>query len=75
MIPRSAIYFIYDMHVKVLIAPDHCVEIREPPVIPSASKLNEGGIKFRLRKASVTDILDIKFEKGVLEIPRIIVWE
>ncbi|RWR92930.1 UPF0481-like protein [Cinnamomum micranthum f. kanehirae] len=49
-------------------------EHRDPseiPRIPCASKLKEKGIRFRKRDA---DILEIKFENGVIDIPNIEIW-
>ncbi|XXG72861.1 hypothetical protein AAC387_Pa07g1864 [Persea americana] len=45
--------------------------------IPCASKLKDAGIKFKERteRANAVDILAIKFEKGLIEIPSIKFWD
>ncbi|MBA0781638.1 hypothetical protein Gotri_002543 [Gossypium trilobum] len=42
--------------------------------IPSATRLNEAGVKFR-RVVNVKSILDIKYSNGVLEIPSLLIQE
>ena len=42
------------------------------PRIDCAAKLGENGIEFRKRDG---DFLDIKFDKGVIEIPTTQVWD
>lgn len=45
-------------------------------LIPSASKLEEGGIQFRKRDGDrYTTVLDINFQNGVIEIPRTEFWD
>ncbi|XXG87392.1 hypothetical protein AAC387_Pa11g2088 [Persea americana] len=45
------------------------------PRIDCASKLEEKGIKFRKRDVGDSAFLDIKFDKGGIEIPAIQVWD
>jgi Plant protein of unknown function len=46
---------------------------RAPRTIPSATELNEAGIKFKCKKSE--NILDIRFQNGTLEIPFISIEE
>ena len=54
----------------VLFTDEKCSEERYSVMIPCASKLEEGGITFRKRHHA-SNFLDIKFHKGVIEIPHI----
>ena len=44
-------------------------------VMPSATSLQEAGIKLKVAKSSRASILDVKFEDGVLEIPPLFIDE
>eukprot|EP00268_Persea_americana_P055285 TRINITY_DN6414_c0_g2_i1.p1 TRINITY_DN6414_c0_g2~~TRINITY_DN6414_c0_g2_i1.p1 ORF type:complete len:438 (-),score=60.52 TRINITY_DN6414_c0_g2_i1:186-1499(-) len=59
----------------VLFPNDGFTEPSDIPRIPGATRLEEVGIRFRKRDVSVNDFLDIKFHKGVIEIPNIEIWD
>ncbi|XXG87369.1 hypothetical protein AAC387_Pa11g2074 [Persea americana] len=62
--------------VYVLSPSDEYTRLTEEiPWIDCASKLEERGIKFRKRDVHISNFLDIKFDKGVIEIPAIQVWD
>lgn len=48
---------------------------KEKPVclIPNATVLREAGIKFKKREANESNILDVKFDRGVMEIPPLLI--
>lgn len=74
---QHLLHLIHLIHSSLVLFPDEDIpNERYPVIIPCASKLEEGGIKFRKRDDLYgTDFLSIKFEEGVIEIPTVEVWD
>eukprot|EP00268_Persea_americana_P042829 TRINITY_DN42903_c0_g1_i1.p1 TRINITY_DN42903_c0_g1~~TRINITY_DN42903_c0_g1_i1.p1 ORF type:complete len:474 (+),score=58.18 TRINITY_DN42903_c0_g1_i1:49-1470(+) len=69
-------HLLHLLHTIYVICPGKYTELTEIPQIDCASKLEERGIKFRKRPdVQDYDFLDIKFDKGVIEIPPIQIWD
>ncbi|XXG87388.1 hypothetical protein AAC387_Pa11g2086 [Persea americana] len=67
-------HLLHLLHTGFILFPNKYKKPNETPVIGCASKLQERGIKFRKRDVS-DSLLDIKFARGLIEIPRILVWD
>lgn len=68
-------HLLHLVHTSYVLFPSDYTEPCDIPTIPCASRLKELGIRFKKRDVSDTDFLDIKFHKGVIEIPTIEVWD
>eukprot|EP00268_Persea_americana_P047477 TRINITY_DN4951_c0_g1_i3.p1 TRINITY_DN4951_c0_g1~~TRINITY_DN4951_c0_g1_i3.p1 ORF type:complete len:302 (-),score=38.01 TRINITY_DN4951_c0_g1_i3:141-1046(-) len=68
-------HLLHLLHTAYVLCPGKYARLIEIPQIDCASKLEERGIRFRKKNVGDGDILDIKFEEGVIEIPAIQVWD
>ncbi|XXG87368.1 hypothetical protein AAC387_Pa11g2073 [Persea americana] len=64
-------HLLHLVHTSYVLFPKDYTKSCDDPTIPCASRLKELGIRFRKSEVSDTNFLEIKFHKGVIEIPKI----